>query len=333
MDRRKFLISSLASLTIAPFLFQNFRELISQSILSAPLKTQKPPKEGSMSNENISLEKFPLPTIFYGHGSPMNAIGNNFFTQGLTKEGSHYQHAKGIIVISAHWITSGTQITRHERNPLIYDFYGFPDELYKIKYETKGSLQISEQISRSLNESFSKSQQVLGQQELGLNTIQLTEKWGLDHGAWTVLMHLFPTPLQCPVFQISLNQNWNLQKHFEFAQELQQLRKNGYLIIASGNIVHNLRQFSWEETAPTFSWAEEFDHYIKENLDRRSWNKLIEPDSNMASLWKQAHPSIDHYLPLIYTLGSALPNENLSYPIEGFQNGSISMRAVKLSSA
>ncbi len=253
------------------------------------------------------------PSIFLGHGSPLNAIADNNFTKSLLEQGELLGNVKGIIVISAHWITSGVQLTSHQINPLIYDFYGFPDELYKIKFETKGNPQISNDILQTLSN----------------HDASVTEKWGLDHGAWTVLMHMFPHSTSIPIFQLSLNKNWNLKEHFEFARTLMDLRKKGFAIIGSGNIVHNLRQISWEETAPTPAWALEFDQFVTENLNNRQYGALLEPKESQTKMWMQAHPSIDHYLPLIYTIGASSDSESMKYPFVGFQNGSISMRSVQ----
>lgn len=258
------------------------------------------------------LEQNVAPSIFIGHGNPMNALFDNDFTKHLTLLGNSLINIKGILVISAHWITSGTQITSHKNNPLVYDFYGFPDELFQVRFESVGSPEIANKISEQLNS----------------DSIVTTDQWGLDHGAWTVLKHMFPNKPHFPIFQISLNKDWTLSQHFEFAKSLEQFRKQGFVILGSGNIVHNLRQISWQEPSPTPDWAIEFDQLVAQALNDRNFDALINPAPEKVSLWKQAHPTIDHYLPLLYSVAASNKTDSLSYPYIGFQNGSLSMRSV-----
>lgn len=258
------------------------------------------------------MNSIETPSLFLGHGSPMNALAVNPFTEHLFFLGKNLQTVKGLIVISAHWITDGVQITSHEKNPLIYDFYGFPDELFKVQFLSHGSKRLADEIAK---------------RTLGTTT----DQWGLDHGAWTMLKHMFKSEPAFPILQVSLNKNWNLKQHFEFAESLRIFRDAGYLVLGSGNIVHNLREISWSENAPTPDWAIEFDQFVANSILDRNYAALFQPSADKISLWKQAHPSIDHFLPLLYTCAVANPVDQQEFPYIGFQNGSLSMRSVKFS--
>lgn len=157
---------------------------------------------------------------------------------------------------------------------------------------------------------------------------KLDHEWGFDHGNWSVLHHMYPKA-DIPVVQLSLNQNFmNLRDHLTLAKELNKLRSAGVLIIGSGNIVHNLRQISRSETAPVVEWAREFDELIKKSILENNLEQLLAEDPSKHSQWKTAHPSIEHYLPLLYVLGTADPNEKIIFPYEAFELGSLSMRSV-----
>ena len=243
-----------------------------------------------------------MPSLFIGHGSPMNVIMDNAFTQHLRILGQTYQPQK-ILVISAHWVTAGTQVHAHANPKTIYDFYGFPNELYQIKYPAPGDPQLANDLK---------------------NIAQLDHEWGFDHGTWSILHHMYPNA-DIPVVQLSLNHSLSLKEHFQLAKELQKLRQEGVLIIGSGNIVHNLRAYDRSANAPTPDWSLEFDSYVTNALSEN--HEDLHALKN-EKLFRMAHPSTEHYLPLLYTVGASSKSDLLSFPFTGFEGGSLSMRSV-----
>lgn len=253
-----------------------------------------------------------MPLLFIGHGSPMNALAKNDFVKHLEVLGQSIPVPKKIIMVSAHWMTKGVQVQASEKPKMIYDFYGFPQPLYEINYPAPGDPFLAETVKNTLS----------------TYNPHLDHEWGFDHGAWSVLHHMYPKA-NIPVVQLSLNQNFmNLRDHYNLARELNKLRSEGVLIIGSGNIVHNLRQITRSENAPVIEWAQEFDELIKKSILENNLEQLFAEDSTQHSLWKIAHPSIEHYLPLLYILGAADSNEKILFPYEAFELGSLSMRSV-----
>lgn len=260
-----------------------------------------------MTNENILH-----PVLFIGHGSPMNALAMNPFTKHLEMLGQTLPKPKKILMISAHWVTNKVEILGMETPKTIHDFYGFPKELYDIQYPAKGHLELAQDIQTRLS---------------SYHPI-LNDDWGFDHGAWSVLHHMYPRA-DIPVVQLSLSTNFlNLRDHYLLGQELKNLRKQGVLIIGSGNIVHNLRNIDRNPEAKVQDWALEFDEYIKNAILSRNLEALSAENKLKALEWKMAHPSIEHYLPLLYTLGATSENEKIIFPFESFEHGSLSMRSV-----
>ena len=259
----------------------------------------------------ISKQTQKLPTMFIGHGSPMNAIQANDFTRFLSEGSSILPIPETILVISAHWETRGTKVLKIKNPKTIHDFGGFPEELYKIQYPAPGNLGVADRIV-----------------ELGrLHQVEADTTWGLDHGSWTILRHMYPMA-NIPVLQLSLNQNMTLKEHLDFASELKVLREEGVLILGSGNITHNLRRVVWDESAPPLDWAVEFDEMIKTALIERNRGLLLGEESKYKSLWSIAHPSLDHYLPLLYAYGASDQDEKVRFIFEGMQLGSLSMRSM-----
>ena len=253
-----------------------------------------------------------MPVLFIGHGSPMNVIQDNPFTRDLRKLGDMLPTPKAIVSISAHWLTKGTWVNTSSKPKQIYDIYGFPPELYKIKYQPDGSPYLAQEIVK-------KSQ----------NIIKPTEEWGIDHGTWTVLYHLFPKA-NIPVIQISIDYRKPLHYHIEIAKALRFLRSKGILIIGSGNITHNLSKMTWEnpESKP-YEWAYEFDLWVKSVIENRDYELLTKPKTTVGKIWKLNHPEPSHWIPLIYTAFlHDKETEPISFPHESFQYGSISMRCV-----
>jgi 4,5-DOPA dioxygenase extradiol len=252
-----------------------------------------------------------LPTMFIGHGSPMNAVEDNSFTQFLKASPTELPLPATILVISAHWETRGTKVLKVEQSRTIHDFGGFPEALYKIQYPAPGNLEIADRVV-----------------DLGrLHQVEADHTWGLDHGSWTILKHMYPKA-DIPVVQLSLNQNMTLKEHMEFASSLKSLRDEGVLILGSGNITHNLRRVVWGKDASPLDWAVEFDEMIKSALLERNNDLLLGKDSKFHSLWSIAHPSLEHYLPLLYAYGASDKDEQAKFIFEGMQMGSLSMRSV-----
>ncbi len=262
---------------------------------------------------NQSLGEFSserMPVLFIGHGSPMNAIATNAYTMALAKMGQELPRPRAILVISAHWMTDGTFITEMSRPKTIHDFYGFPRELYDIQYAAPGDPQIARMIRDSVD----------------APTIQPDlEVWGLDHGTWSVLRHLYPKA-DIPVLQLSLNMKQGSQWHFEMGEKLAPLREQGILIMGSGNLVHNLSTMRWTPNAKPYAWAIEFDDWLKTKLQDKDFTSLInkfhETESGRLSV-----PSMEHYFPLYYVLGASNHMDELTFEYEEIQNGSISMRS------
>lgn len=260
------------------------------------------------TQDKVSTKR--MPVLFLGHGSPMNAIETNNFTQFLNEAPALYPTPKVILAISAHWETRGTKVLKVERPKTIHDFGGFPQALFDVQYPAPGSPQTADAIVDLVK----------------LHQVETTDGWGLDHGTWSVLKHMYPKA-DIPVLQLSLNQNMTFDEHLSLAQELRALRDQGVLIVGSGNITHNLRRVDWRNGAP-MDWAVEFDEMIKKALLERNSHILLRKESKDLALWNVAHPSLDHYLPLLYTYGASDEKEQAKFIFEGIQLGSLSMRSV-----
>lgn len=241
----------------------------------------------------------------------MNAIQTNDFTKSLSAMRDIYPNPKAILCISAHWMTEGSWVNRMERPKTIHDFYGFPPALSAIQYPAPGSPETADMVSRLITDP----------------KIHVTdEMWGLDHGTWSVLRHIFPEA-RIPVLQLSVYISKPAEFHFEVGRKLAQLRDHGILIVGSGNIVHNLRTIRWESDAQPYDWAIEFDEWMKSRLRGRDFKSIVE-DYTSTDAGKLSVPTPDHYYPLLYALGASDSGDELTYPFEGIQNGSISMRTI-----
>ncbi len=239
-----------------------------------------------------------MPVLFLGHGSPMNAIEDNKFTREWKEMVKDIPKPKAILVISAHWETKGTNILAVEQPKMIYDMYGFPKPLYEVTYPCKGDLELAEEIKNKIT----------------FTNIALNHQWGLDHGAWSILTHMYPDA-SIPCLQLSLSYTRDLQWHYDLAKELTFLRKKGVLIVSSGNIVHNLSEIK-SITQPAEDWALEFDKKVTELIDKGDHNTLI----NYEKLGKSAKISVnsaEHYIPLLYTLALQGKNDPIVYANDG----------------
>ncbi len=249
------------------------------------------------------------PVLFIGHGSPMNVLLDNAYTQQWAKVGKTLPPAQAIVVISAHWLTQqGTAITAAQRPELIYDFYGFPEELYQVQYPAPGD----PAVAQRLKEAFLQYE------------IQLDRTRGLDHGTWTILKHLAPAA-QLPVLQISLNVSQSFEQLLAMFAELRQLRDKGVLFIGSGNIVHNLYSIDPTATQP-FDWALEFDSKITPAINDHNLKLLAHPGKFGASA-QLAIPTDDHYRPMLAAMALLYPDEALDHFNTDFDFASIGMRS------
>jgi 4,5-DOPA dioxygenase extradiol len=249
------------------------------------------------------------PAVFIGHGSPVNILAKNKFTHDMIRLRDQLIDPDAILVISAHWLTRGTRITSGARPEQIYDFHGFPHELYKVKYNSPGSPEIAKMIIETI----------------GDDIISPDAERGIDHAAWSVLKHIFPEQ-KIPVLELSLDVSKDASYHFEMGKRLAQLRNKNILLIGSGNIIHNLTEIDFRDDAVPFGWATAFDMVIKEALISKNFSSLINYN-DIGTSAKRAIPFNDHYLPMLYTLGMVEENETVWFIHEGIQNGSISMRS------
>jgi 4,5-DOPA dioxygenase extradiol len=255
-----------------------------------------------------------IPSLFLGHGNPMNAIEENEFVQGFRKIASEIPIPIAIVVVSAHWETRGTQVTAMQNPKTIHDFGGFPAELYDIQYPAPGNPKLAKEI-----------------QGMSKNTdILLDEQWGLDHGTWTVIKHMYPKA-NIPVIQLSLDYHKKPQQHYELAKELQALRNQGVLIIGSGNLVHNLRLVNWQKLNENvgYDWALEANNRMKELMLDGNHIDLINY-SKLGKAFEMAIPTPDHFLPLLYILALQNQNEQISFFNDKPVAGSLTMTSVKI---
>ena len=245
-----------------------------------------------------------MPVLFIGHGSPENALKDNEFTKNWKKVASSLPKPEAVLCISAHWLKEGTAVTSMKKPKTIHDFYGFPEELYGIEYAARGSTEYASLIKQLV-----KSVRV-----------DLDYEWGLDHGTWSVLINMYPKA-DIPVLQLSLDYYLPLETQYQIGRELKPLREQGVLIIGSGNLVHNLMRIRFGEKP--YDWAVDFDKFVKRSLELRDDPVLIDySKQKSASL---AHPTNDHYLPLLYTIG-ACEKEKPHFINETIFAGSVGMR-------
>ena len=256
-----------------------------------------------------------MPVLFLGHGSPMNAIEENQFVAGFRDLAKTLPQPNAILCISAHWFTNGTKVTSMQMPRTIHDFGGFPQALFDVQYPAKGSPELAIETKKILEPVH----------------VDLDEHWGLDHGAWSVIKHLYPEA-NVPVIQLSIDYTKSGQYHFELAQKLQSLRHKGVLIIGSGNIVHNLRLVDFRNFGKDnygFDWAIEARETINNYLLDENFQPLIDFEK-MNKAIHLAIPTPDHYLPLLYTLGLKEKSEELSLFNDKLLAGSLSMTSVKI---
>jgi len=290
------------------------RKIAIKNLALLPFLAQTKMKElNNLTSSFNSTEK--MPVLFLGHGSPMNAIEENEFVKGFRKVGQEIQKPNAILCISAHWETRGTMVTAMQNPPTIHDFGGFPRELFEVQYPAPGSPELAKE-----------TKELIKSTEVGLD-----DKWGLDHGAWSVIKHLYPKA-NIPVIQMSLDYYQGPQYHYELAKQIKSLREKGVLIVGSGNLVHNLRMVDWKRLNDTYAydWAEEANAKMKKFIKEGDHKSLINY-AQQGKPFQLAIPSPEHYLPLLYTL--ALKDEKDS--IEFFNDkpvaGALTMTSVRIS--
>ncbi len=254
-----------------------------------------------------------MPVIFFGHGNPMNAISENGYTEAWRRIGSEMPTPKAILSISAHWFVPGTDVTATTAPRTIHDFGGFPRELYQVQYPALGDPQLARRV----------------QTLLAPLDVKPDDSWGLDHGTWSVLRHVYPGA-DIPIVQLSVDETRPAGFHYEIGRQLAPLREEGVLIVGSGNLVHNLHTYAWGgRSQDPYDWAIRFEDVAKELILSGAHKTLVDyealgPDAALSI------PTPDHYLPLLYVLGAAQEREAVRFPVEGVDGGSISMLAVQI---
>jgi 4,5-DOPA dioxygenase extradiol len=249
------------------------------------------------------------PAVFIGHGSPMNIVADNSYTQDLEKLGAALAKPRAVFVVSAHWMTQGFFVGSDETNLTIHDFYGFPDELYEKRYPAPGAPDVAQRVV-----------------ELTGGAVQAAER-GLDHAAWAPLIRVWPEA-DVPVLELSLDLSRPAADHYALGRLLAPLRDEGVLIMGSGDVVHNLRTVDWDEDAAPFDWAVEFDTFVADAVSERRHHDLI--DYLRHPLGRMAAPTPDHYLPLLYVLAAQGDEEQVATLHASIQHGSVSMRCIRV---
>lgn len=254
-----------------------------------------------------------MPAIFFGHGNPMNALLDNGYTRGWRAIGAEMPRPRAILSVSAHWYLPGTFVTVSPQPRTIHDFGGFPRELYEIQYPAPGSQELASRV-----------QSLLAPLPVGSD-----ERWGLDHGTWSVLCHVFPDA-DTPVVQLSIDETRPAQFHHEVGRSLAPLRDEGVLIIGSGNLVHNLHAYAWgREAVEPFDWAVQFETEARQYMMNGNDAPLVSYEG-LGRHARLSAPTPDHYLPLLYVLGARSADDAVTFPVQGVDGGSVSMLTVRL---
>lgn len=246
-----------------------------------------------------------MPALFVGHGSPMNAIEDNEYSNSWEEIGKHIAKPEAILSVSAHWFTKGTKITDAPKPKVVYDMYGFPDALYRINYQPNGSPELAHKTMSLIS-----------------SEVKIDNSWGIDHGTWSVLCRMYPKA-DIPVFQLSVDENASAETHFNIGRELASLRDEGVMIFGSGNVVHNLSQVNWDMEGG-YSWALEFDEYIKDKIISGQYDSVLDY-SKAGSSAELAFHTPDHFNPLLYVLGASNKSDKLTVLNDSCTLGALSM--------
>jgi 4,5-DOPA dioxygenase extradiol len=254
-----------------------------------------------------------MPALFLGHGNPLNALADNAWTRSWAALGRQLPKPLAILSVSAHWYIPATAVTSNLRPRTIHDFGGFPDELYAVQYPAPGAPELARRVAELLRPT----------------AVAQDPGWGLDHGSWSVLKHVYPDA-DVPVVQLGIDETRPAHWHFELAQKLKPLRDEGVLVLGSGNLVHNLHTYSWgRHQVDPYDWAVRFETLARTRLLAGEFHPLIDYEA-LGRDAMLAAPTPEHYLPLIYVLGQHHFGEEVSFPVEGFDGGSISMLGVRV---
>lgn len=254
-----------------------------------------------------------MPAIFFGHGNPLNALQTNDWTEGWRRLGREMPRPEAIVCVSAHWYLPATLVTAQDAPRTIHDFGGFPKPLYEVQYPAPGAPHLVARL-----------QELLSPAAVAADT-----HWGLDHGTWSVLVHVFPDA-DVPVVQMSIDETQPASFHYGLGRRLAPLREEGVLLMGSGNLVHNLHAYAWGRSTPEpYDWAVRFERLARETIVANDHQPLIDYESlgRDASL---SAPTPDHYLPLLYVLGTQQPGDAVAFPVEGIDGGSVSMLTVQI---
>ncbi|WP_449528512.1 4,5-DOPA-extradiol-dioxygenase [Flavobacterium aquaticum] len=265
--------------------------------------------------KGLGEEEEKMPVLFIGHGSPMNAIEDNIFSKRWQQTGKEIPTPKAVVVVSAHWLTKGTMVTAMPNPKTIHDFGGFPQALFDVQYPAPGSPELATEIQKLITNP----------------AVELDHDWGLDHGTWSVVKHMYPDA-DIPVLQLSIDYYKPAAYHYELAKQLLALRKKGVLIIGSGNMVHNLRMVAWDklnEPEYGFDWALEMNDIFKNKISNGFHKELIQYEKlhKAATL---AIPTPDHYYPLLYILALQTDNDKVEFFNDKAVGGSLTMTSVKI---
>jgi 4,5-DOPA dioxygenase extradiol len=254
-----------------------------------------------------------MPAVFVGHGNPMNAISPNVYTEGWAQLARSLDRPRAILAISAHWYQPQVRVTAQPSPRTIHDFGGFPTELFAVRYPAPGSPALAEQIATLLAPA----------------PVELSHAWGLDHGTWSVLMHMYPEA-DVPVVQLGIDENFSAAQHFALARKLSSLRREGVLILGSGNVVHNLHAYGWgRKQLEPYDWALRFEQTLRTLMEARRFDEIVAYE-DMGRDAALSAPTPEHFLPLLYVLAQHQPGEPISFPIEGVDGGSVSMLSVRI---
>ncbi len=254
-----------------------------------------------------------MPAMFFGHGNPMNAVQQNRYTEAWKRMGAGTPKPTAILAISAHWFVPGTGVTISTSPRTIHDFGGFPKELYRVQYPAPGDPNLARRV----------------QTMLAPMPVTLDDSWGLDHGTWSVLRHVYPEA-DIPVVQLSIDESQPATFHFEIGRKLAPLRDEGVLIVGSGNLVHNLHAYAWGQHMPDpYDWAVRFEGIAKEMMLAGEVQPLIHYEK-LGPEAMLSIPTPDHFLPLLYVVATRQQGENLIFPVDGVDGGSISMLSVQV---
>lgn len=255
-----------------------------------------------------------MPALFVGHGNPMNALLNNPYTQQWAPLGIAIPRPKAILSVSAHWYIEDAAVTVSTSPRTIHDFGGFPRELYEVQYPAPGDPDLAARV----------------QKLLAPLPVRRDERWGLDHGTWSVLCHVYPQA-DVPVVQLSIDETQPPSFHYEIGKRLAQLREENVLILGSGNLVHNLHAYAWgRHVREPYDWAISFEKRVRELLLAGNDKPLVAYESQLGSEAELAVPTPDHYLPLLYIAGARTVSDPVTFPVEGVDGGSVSMFAMRI---